>query len=346
MTCYHRGMRVVALLVVLCACYGPTIREGAPCGAGNACPSGLVCEEATQTCVRDPSLPPVPDAPPLTCEPGYELQGTECVDIDECTGAHECDANAACTNQPGTYSCACGPGFTGDGRACTRVCSSILLYYDCPGEPDEECDSIPESQFADNAAMALDMTVKVGTPGDEDMFRTLFDAGGFDVLVFESSLSGIDTATAQRVASWIDGGGKAVISFWDLDNNTTGQTIRNAAVVSTIGSFNTPRDVFADPDSPVNLFDRIEQVPTPLVFTNIVADDGDELLPGQGGFIAARHDSPTGPGAITVTKNGRVITLGFLPVGLVYQGPRDADNDGKPDVQELYTNLLGYLCGY
>src|SRR5690606_30091555 len=61
-TCYHRGMRVVALLVVLCACYGPTIREGAPCGAGNACPSGLVCEEATQTCVRDPSLPPVPDA--------------------------------------------------------------------------------------------------------------------------------------------------------------------------------------------------------------------------------------------------------------------------------------------
>jgi hypothetical protein len=31
---------------------------------------------------------------------------------------------------------------------------------------------------------------------------------------------------------------------------------------------------------------------------------------------------------------------------MVFQGPRDNDGDGKPDVQELYTNLIGYLCGY
>lgn len=339
-------MRVLAVLAVLGACYAPSVREGAPCGAGNACPSGLQCDLTTLTCVRDPSGV-VPDAPPGSCEPGYDEQDGECVDIDECAGANDCSANAACTNEPGSYSCACNAGFTGDGRTCTRVCSSILIYYDCPGEdPDPECDSLADPQLADNAAMTLGMTVKMGTSSDETMFRALFDAGGFDVLVFESSLSEIENATAQRVASWISGGGKAIVSFWDLDNGTTGQLIRDAAVVSTIGSLNGPRNVVRDPNAPVNLFDRLEQVPEPLVFTNLVDDDGDELSPGAGGFIAARHTSTTGPGAITVTKNNRVITLGFLPVGLVYLGPRDADSDGKPDVQELYTNLLGYLCGY
>lgn len=340
---------VVAVIVTLCGCYGPAVREGAPCGANGACPSGLVCEAATSTCVRDPSSPlpdASPDAPPDECPAGFERQGDACVDIDECAGANECDANATCANQSGTYQCTCNPGYAGDGRTCTRVCSSILLYYDCPGEPDEECDSIPEPQFADNAAMALGISVKAGASGNQSQFRSLFDAGNFDVLVFESSLSGIDMSTAERVASWIDGGGKAIISFWDLDNDTTGKTIRDAAAVATIGSFNRPRNVVADPAAPVNLFDRIEQVPLPLVFQDLVTDDGDELLPGQGGYIVARHSAPDGPGAMTVTRNDRVITLGFLPVGLVYQGPRDADADGKPDVYELYVNLLGFLCGY
>ena len=39
-------------------------------------------------------------------------------DIDECL-ASPCDDNAACLNTDGSYECACGPGFEGDGQTCT-----------------------------------------------------------------------------------------------------------------------------------------------------------------------------------------------------------------------------------
>jgi hypothetical protein len=41
-------------------------------------------------------------------------------DIDECvSGADNCDANAACTNTPGGFTCTCNQGYTGDGTSCT-----------------------------------------------------------------------------------------------------------------------------------------------------------------------------------------------------------------------------------
>ena len=30
-----------------------------------------------------------------------------------------CDVNAACTNTPGSFTCACNIGYTGDGTSCT-----------------------------------------------------------------------------------------------------------------------------------------------------------------------------------------------------------------------------------
>ena len=44
------------------------------------------------------------------------------LDIDECsTDLRPCDENAVCTNIDGSYSCACRPGFTGDGTTCKRM---------------------------------------------------------------------------------------------------------------------------------------------------------------------------------------------------------------------------------
>lgn len=49
------------------------------------------------------------------------------LDIVECdTGAHSCHANAACTNTPGAYTCACMNGFTGDGQTCTGETNKII----------------------------------------------------------------------------------------------------------------------------------------------------------------------------------------------------------------------------
>ncbi|XP_065060290.1 adhesion G-protein coupled receptor G4-like [Rhopilema esculentum] len=41
-------------------------------------------------------------------------------DIDECTlGTHQCDQNAACSNNIGAYTCTCNPGFNGNGVVCS-----------------------------------------------------------------------------------------------------------------------------------------------------------------------------------------------------------------------------------
>lgn len=65
---------------------------------------------------------------PTECLPGWVLQGSTCVDIDECaTGANTCSPNATCTNlapsaaQPARFSCACRSGYSGDGTSCNDV---------------------------------------------------------------------------------------------------------------------------------------------------------------------------------------------------------------------------------
>ncbi|XP_066282660.1 fibulin-1-like [Branchiostoma lanceolatum] len=51
-----------------------------------------------------------------------EDEGFECIDIDECTeGTHNCNADATCTNTPGSFTCACNDGFSGDGVTCTDI---------------------------------------------------------------------------------------------------------------------------------------------------------------------------------------------------------------------------------
>ncbi|CAH1243138.1 TIE1 [Branchiostoma lanceolatum] len=56
---------------------------------------------------------------------------TEVKDCD--TNAHNCDQNASCTNIPGSFTCACNPGYYGNGTLCT-VCGH------CSGG-DNNCDT-------------------------------------------------------------------------------------------------------------------------------------------------------------------------------------------------------------
>lgn len=58
----------------------------------------------------------------VECDAGYRPTMAGCVDIDECEDmTASCDANATCTNLPGTFECACDAGFVGDGFTCSDV---------------------------------------------------------------------------------------------------------------------------------------------------------------------------------------------------------------------------------
>ncbi|XP_053372976.1 fibrillin-1-like [Mercenaria mercenaria] len=66
------------------------------------------------------------------CKAGYD--GINCTDINECTnGTHDCPENAICTNTPGSYSCACKPGYRGSLSGCEE-CTSNTYGDECSGQ--------------------------------------------------------------------------------------------------------------------------------------------------------------------------------------------------------------------
>ena len=49
-----------------------------------------------------------------------------CTDVNECDrGIHDCDTNADCTDQSGSYNCTCRLGYYGNGTKC------LSEYYSC-----------------------------------------------------------------------------------------------------------------------------------------------------------------------------------------------------------------------
>ncbi len=60
------------------------------------------------------------------CKPGttVDVDG-QCLNVDECTTAgHNCDAQAVCTDTPGSFLCACNAGTFGGGTTC-QVCACV-----------------------------------------------------------------------------------------------------------------------------------------------------------------------------------------------------------------------------
>ena len=65
-----------------------------------------------------------------TCQCKVGFEGGSCTDIDECANAtNNCDENAACFDTEGSYSCYCKEGFHGNGKNCQEgQCDDML----CP----------------------------------------------------------------------------------------------------------------------------------------------------------------------------------------------------------------------
>lgn len=63
------------------------------------------------------------------CNPGYQGDGQECDDVDECLSVNNCSTNAECANTAGGYTCTCNAGFSGDGQTCTGGLQFIRHLY-------------------------------------------------------------------------------------------------------------------------------------------------------------------------------------------------------------------------
>ena len=56
------------------------------------------------------------------------------IDVNECqTGSYSCHAQGQCVNVPGSYSCKCLPGYTGDGKSkCEgKFFQNLISIKDC-----------------------------------------------------------------------------------------------------------------------------------------------------------------------------------------------------------------------
>ena len=316
------------------------------CGAcDNACASGEICvagacvlncpagqTECAGSCTNLASDPDNCGACAAVC--ASPANGDAVCSAGSC--AFLCDANyddcnldaadgceAALLSDPthcGLCETACGPS-----QGCLLgTCYGRILVYQDSG-----------ASQADEAAAALGLTALVVSSSSE--FNSALDAGNVAAVVIDAPGVNLPMGLVMRLTSFINGGGRAVFSWWELNTSPSLQTTLGVTATAPYTAF---RPVVRDPMGSPDLFTGPESVPSPLLGTDRAGINGSELTALMGGSIVARLDGAMGPGAIAVTRMNRVVVNGFLPWDI---DATDTDMDGEPDMSELYQNELRWV---
>eukprot|EP00961_Rhodomonas_salina_P077043 1033650-Rhodomonas_salina.2 len=107
------------------------------CNAGFALnDDARTCDEITKDCVPACNGNTVCVSAVCVCTAGFRRSGPACEDADECAAGadNNCDANAACANTDGSFTCACNSGFSGsDGTECANIDECMAGSDNCDG---------------------------------------------------------------------------------------------------------------------------------------------------------------------------------------------------------------------
>jgi len=159
---YDDGDEVCATCASACTAnaYEQTACTSATNRVCTACTDITGCAVA-ETCTTDA------DSVCATCVDGYTQlsAGAACADVDECTaGGNDCSANATCSNTVGSFTCACKPGFFGDGVNCT-ACPPGQVQ---PDGGQASCDACPAGQVQPDAGQLSCVACPAGQYDDGD----------------------------------------------------------------------------------------------------------------------------------------------------------------------------------
>ncbi len=104
-------------------------------GDGSLCEETNECEdELLNTCHSDATCTNTDGSFECSCNAGFDGDGLECTDIDECTlGSDTCDDHADCANTAGSFTCTCKDGWEGDGETCNDI-------NECANADSNNCD--------------------------------------------------------------------------------------------------------------------------------------------------------------------------------------------------------------
>ncbi len=160
---------------------------------------------------------------------------------------------------------------------------------------------------------ALDSLSLAYTIGDSSSFNALLGGSSWDLVVIDCpSTTPGDWAP---LISYVDGGGAAIMSFWDLDNDSglSHPALPSAFDVSVAESFNIPQNVYRWETSHA-IFNTPNVLGNLTGWTDAWGDSGDRLnalgsAQALAGFTAS---GMAGEAAVVLGNGGATICNGFL----------------------------------
>ena len=159
---------------MLCGCYSGTPAAGAPCSSDHTCPSGLVCDPSSDTCVTSIST--------VDAGSGSDSAVQACTDSSMCSGnSPVCDLMTGdCRGCVGDIECESGVCSESTG---TCIPASAALFVSVDGNDNGTCDQANPCATVSHAITLVDATRYAIAVGDGTYTDSFIIQGPTQVLI-------------------------------------------------------------------------------------------------------------------------------------------------------------------